>query len=133
MSKTMIKVKFLKPHPRFGYFGGDLAEVTSDAAAELLKGGNVIILPDDGEEEDEDEGDEDSLPSFLPARKKLAALGCKTLEQVKALFESGKLKDEGLNASELGKLKKYLDNLAKEEEDLKAKAMAADKNNAKAE
>lgn len=126
----MIKVKFRKPHPRFGYFAGDLGEIDTDNAAKLLKSGHIIVLPDD-EGDDEDKGNAGSLPEDIPSRKKLLAMGCDNLEKISLLLEGGKLKDEGFNPSEIGKLKKYFAALAevaekeaKEAADAKAAAAA---------
>lgn len=78
-----IKVKFLKSHPEFAYFKGDVGEITEDNAARLLESGHIIILP-----EGSGEGDENTLPEDLPARDILFAEGFDTAEKVKEAGES---------------------------------------------
>lgn len=40
-----MKVQFLKPHPEFGYFAGDNAEIQPERAQVLIKSGHVILFP----------------------------------------------------------------------------------------
>lgn len=48
-----MKVQFLKPHPEFGYFGGDNAEIQPERAQELIKSGHVILFPGVGKTKEE--------------------------------------------------------------------------------
>lgn len=82
-SMKYIKVKFLKAHPEFAYFKGDVGEITEESAAILLESGHIIILP-----EGSDEGDVNTLPEDLPAREILFAEGFDTAEKVKEAGES---------------------------------------------
>jgi len=43
---VFVQVKFLEPHPGFGYFKGDIGTVTSKNATMLLKGGFIELIPE---------------------------------------------------------------------------------------
>ncbi|PRY10289.1 hypothetical protein CLV24_11417 [Pontibacter ummariensis] len=48
-----MKIKFLKPHPAFGYFPGQSGEVEDEKAAELIKD---KFAEESKEEEESDKG-----------------------------------------------------------------------------
>lgn len=110
----MIRVKFLKSHPSFGYFAGDMGSVTPEAAEKLLKGGYILPLP--GEEQIVYKDIEpvkpsapvNPLPDDFPARDKLFAAGFVKIEDIKAAGD-GILDVPGISNNVLKKVNKYLD------------------------
>lgn len=106
----MIRVKFLKSHPSYGYFAGDMGEVSPEAAQVLLKGGYILPLP--GEEEVKAPADNapvNTLPEDLPGRDKLFAAGYTKIEDVKDAGDSI-LDVQGISNAMLKKITKYLSN-----------------------
>jgi hypothetical protein len=79
-----VKVKFLKSHPGFAYFAGDVGEMEAAKAAALLNKGYVITLPEESIEVIED----NPLPEDFPARDILWAEGFSSIAQVLEAGES---------------------------------------------
>lgn len=73
----MIRVKWNKSHPAFGYFAGQQGEVDDKHIEMLSNGGYVQVLPGD-------DGDDNPLPTELPARDLLHENGY-TLEKLKGI------------------------------------------------
>jgi len=101
MKNDMIKVKWLKAHHAFAYSAGNIGSVTPDAAAKLLKGGYIMLLP-----ADEDEPPANPLPEDLPGRDVLFESGFDTIEKVKKAGDS--LLDTGISGNTLKRVKSYL-------------------------
>lgn len=78
-----VKVKYLKSHPKDAYFPGDIAEISSEKAAERVAKGFVMLLPDD-----EKKGKENPLPEDFPSRDILFKEKFETVEQVKEAGEA---------------------------------------------
>jgi hypothetical protein len=113
----MIKGKFLKSHPLFSYFAGDIGFVPAEKAEALIKGGYFLPIPDtiDGvaspaarNDAGGHNGELNTLPEDFPGRDKLFAAGYKKLEEVKAAGEN-LLEIPGISNTVLKKINKYLD------------------------
>lgn len=118
----MIRVKFLKSHPAYGYFAGDTGVVSGDASEKLLKGGYIIPLPDaedmivGGGPPGTSEGGiansakpakVNGLPADLPGRAKLFENGLDTVEKIGEAGDDGLL-ELGLSKGTVTKIRKYL-------------------------
>ncbi len=100
MSKQDIKVKWVKPHPRYAYFAGDVGTVKVEKVKELLDKGYIIPIPDQEDKKD------NPLPEDLPARDILYEAGFDTVEKVKEAGES--LADiKGIGKGTLKQLAEY--------------------------
>jgi hypothetical protein len=116
-----MKVKFLKPHSAFGYFQGDIGEITAEWAAKLQPEGYIMVVPEmDGElgsatstpstpstalGDRTGDADPNTLPKDMPGRDKLFEAGYGSVEAVKAIAD---LLDVGVSKAMAGKIKKYL-------------------------
>jgi hypothetical protein len=78
-----VKVKYMRSHPQDAYFVGDIAMVSDEKAAERLKSGHIMLLPEDG-----DNDKINPLPEDLPARDILFEAGFDTAGKVKEAGES---------------------------------------------
>ena len=72
-----IRVKWLKSHPEYSYFKGDISELSADKAAVLTESGHVLSFPGVKEKED------NTLPADLPCREILFSNGFDTMEKIK--------------------------------------------------
>lgn len=79
-----VKVKWLKSHPKYAYFAGDVGEIEADAAADLLNKGYLVTLPETTIKLME----ENPLPEDFPAREILWTEGFKTISEVLEAGES---------------------------------------------
>jgi hypothetical protein len=111
----MVKVKFLKSHPSFAYFAGDVGFITAAWAAKLLDEGYILPIPDAVGEvvfttvastASETKVIENPLPKDLPGRNKLFAAGFDTLEKIKEAGDS--LLDCGISKNIATQIKKYV-------------------------
>lgn len=107
----MIKVKFLKSHPDFGYFAGDMGMISPEAAEKLLKGGYVLPLP--GEEPasqmpQPNAKPVNTLPEDLPEREKLFDAGFTNIQDIKSAGDN-LLDVPGISNAKLKKISKYLE------------------------
>ena len=107
----MVKVKFLKSHPAFGYFAGDVGTITPEWAEKLLAQGYILPIPDALTEitgpAPAAPGKVNTLPDDLPARDKLFAAGFNSLEKIKEAGDS-LLDVVGISNNILKKITKYL-------------------------
>jgi hypothetical protein len=106
----MIRVKFLKSHPGYAYFAGDMGIVSPEAAEKMLAGGYILPLPEESNEPivNEIKGDLNTLPPDLPGRDKIFEAGYLTVESVKDAGD--KLLDiPGISNAMLKKISKYLE------------------------
>jgi len=115
----MIKVKWLKSHPAFGYFEGDTGMVTPGWAQKLLASGHILLIPEESTDfklveptttTDSGNGPGEvvnTLPEDLPGREKLFAAGFDTAEKVKEVSGGDALLDVGISVTMLKKIKKY--------------------------
>lgn len=94
------KVKFLKAHPDFAYFVGDVATLSDEHVAKLHNSGHVLILP-----ADEDDENENPLPKDFPARDVLFNAGFESVEKVKEAGDS--LADLGISKTAIKKIMAY--------------------------
>lgn len=79
----MMRVRFLRSVPGYGYFRGDTGDVADDAAAALVNAGAAVVVP-------EVEGGDALclLPEDMPMRELLAENGYVSMEQVAAAGEA---------------------------------------------
>lgn len=107
----MIKVKWLKAHPRFAYSQGDIGYVTPQWAETLLSKGCIIIIPEAEEYKPEPNVEKvNPLPDDLPGRDKLFITGYKNAEEIKKVAEVNEgdgLLDAGISVSMLKKIRRY--------------------------
>lgn len=102
MKKGYIKVKWVKPHPKYAYFTGDVGSVKADKVKELLDKGYIIPVPSQEDEK------KNPLPEDLPARDILFDAGFDTAEKVKEAGES--LSDvKGIGRGTLKQLAEYFE------------------------
>ncbi|MEI7524552.1 MAG: helix-hairpin-helix domain-containing protein [Mariniphaga sp.] len=73
-----LKIKWLKPHPGYAYFAGDLADLEPEAVESLSNSGHVILFPG------EDKKEVNTLPEDLPNRDILFENGYTSSEQIAA-------------------------------------------------
>jgi hypothetical protein len=109
----MIKVKWIKAHPKFAYSKGQIGYVTPEWAEKLMDGGYVILIPDPEEVKMDittppaPPAPVNTLPEDLPGREKLFAAGFDTAEKVKEVSGGDSLMDVGISVTMLKKIKKY--------------------------
>lgn len=99
----MIKVKWVKAHPKYAYVAGDTGYVRADVVEELVSKGYVIPLPD---EIKAPVVEVNPLPEDMPGREKLYAAGFKSADAIKLAGDS--LLDAGISNAILKKITKYL-------------------------
>jgi hypothetical protein len=102
----MIKVYWVKAHPKFAYAEGMTGEIMEAKFDELFKGGFIIPIP--GTEPEVPAAaaeDKNTLPEDMPCREKLFEAGYKSVEEVRAIDD---LLDVGVSKAMAGKIKKYL-------------------------
>ena len=80
MNET-LKIKWLKPHPKYAYFAGDSANLSPEEVEELIESGHVILFPG------VDEKEENTLPVDLPCREILFENGFMDIDQVRVAGE----------------------------------------------
>jgi len=106
---VMIKGKFLKSHPAFSYFEGEIGFVPADKADRLVREGFFLPIPDTiVSEVEKNQPSSNPLPADLPAREKLFESGYKTLAEIKAA-DDALLEVPGISNAVLKKIKKYLE------------------------
>jgi hypothetical protein len=110
----MIKVKWIKAHPKFAYSKGDIGYVTPEWAEKLMDEGCVILVPTPEEvtvpevaTPAEPPAPVNTLPEDLPGREKLFAAGFDTAEKVKEVSGGDALLDVGISVAMMKKIKKY--------------------------
>jgi hypothetical protein len=102
----MVKVKWLKAHPKFAYVAGDVGYVTPEWAEKLLPEGYIIPIPE-AEIVEFKKDPVNPLPDDLPGRDKLFTAGFDSLEKIKEAGD-GLLDVVGISNAMLKKIKKYL-------------------------
>lgn len=97
----LIRVKFLKGHPEYAYFKGDVGSLSPEAATALQNSGHVIVIP-------ETEGENNPLPEDLPARSILFETGIESLDKIKETSDEALLDIDGVGKGTLKKIREYL-------------------------
>ncbi|NLH53553.1 MAG: hypothetical protein GX459_12005 [Bacteroidales bacterium] len=97
MEAKYVRVKFLKAASGFAYNAGDTGVVLAEKVEQLLKGGYVLIVPE--------EEKENPLPEDLPGRDKLFQAGFDTLEKIKGVGDG--LLEAGISKTLFKKIQDY--------------------------
>lgn len=105
----LIRVKFKKSHPAYGYFEGEIGVIKSSDAPQMLKEDYILPIPGETDEaETKKQGEANNLPQDMPMRDKLFAAGYKTVADVKEAGES-LVEIPGISVAAQKKIHKYLE------------------------
>lgn len=101
MKKDTLKATWLKAHPKFGYFPGDVCELSAEQFAELKKSKHIaeFVAPAKVVVND--------LPADLPGRDALMAFGIQTMAEIKAIKDFTEIK--GIGKSTHAQIVEYLE------------------------
>jgi len=98
MEAKFIRVKFLKAASGFAYSAGETGIVLASKVDALLKGGYVMIIPE--------EEKENPLPEDLPGRDKLFEAGFDNIEKIKDVGDG--LLETGISKTLYKKIQDYI-------------------------
>jgi hypothetical protein len=104
--KTDLTYKWLKRHPGFAYFAGDVSPLPEKAAKPLLKGGFIerYVAP-------KPVPPKTDLPDDFPGRDALVAHGLLTLEEARQIKDFTEIRGIGKSTNKM--ILDYLKNLKK--------------------